>query len=266
MSAFVGQPLRRSLAVQFRIVHALAMREALTRYGRHNIGFLWLFAEPMVFTLGITTFWTLTKVIHGSDLPIVPFAITGYSSVLLWRNMPGRLMHAIGPNSGLLHHRNVRLFDIYCARLLLESSGVTMSFLFLSLFFCWGLEWMEPPEDMFSILMGWFLLNWFGWALGITVGSLSERTEVLEKLWHPATYFLFPLSGAAFIVDVLPPAARDLILYLPMVHCVEYIRMGFFGSSFTPHYDLSYVVAVSAVLTIFGLLNMFHVSRRIVLE
>ena len=35
--------LLHSLRVQRRVIGALFMREALTRYGRHNIGFLWLF-------------------------------------------------------------------------------------------------------------------------------------------------------------------------------------------------------------------------------
>jgi ABC-2 type transport system permease protein/capsular polysaccharide transport system permease protein len=83
-------PLRESFKVQGRILGALLVREVITRYGRHNIGFLWLFVEPMIFTLGVTALWTATKSLHGSDLPIAAFALTGYSTVLLWRNMPGR--------------------------------------------------------------------------------------------------------------------------------------------------------------------------------
>ena len=87
--------LRRSWAIQRRIIWALLMREVLTRYGRHNIGFMWLFVEPMLFTLGVTALWSATKSIHTTNLPIVAFAITGYSSVLLWRNMPGRCVDAL---------------------------------------------------------------------------------------------------------------------------------------------------------------------------
>jgi hypothetical protein len=43
----------------------------------------------------VTALWTATKSVHGSDLPIVAFALTGYSSVLLWRNMPGRCIGAL---------------------------------------------------------------------------------------------------------------------------------------------------------------------------
>ena len=86
---------RRSLAIQGRVVAALLMREILTRYGRHNIGFLWLFVEPMLFTVFVTALWSATKAIHQSSMPIVAFAVTGYSSVLLWRNMPARCVSAI---------------------------------------------------------------------------------------------------------------------------------------------------------------------------
>ena len=109
------QSLTRSWAIQRRVISALVLREMLTRYGRHNIGFLWLFAEPMLFTVGVTFLWTATELMHGSDLPIVAFAITGYSSVLLWRNMPTRCIGALTPNLSLLYHRNVRPIDIYVA-------------------------------------------------------------------------------------------------------------------------------------------------------
>ena len=79
-------PFSVSLRLQLRVLGALLMREIITRYGRDNLGFLWLFAEPMLFTLGITALWTSAGLAHGSTLPVVAFALTGYSSVLLWRN------------------------------------------------------------------------------------------------------------------------------------------------------------------------------------
>ena len=42
-----------SLRVQRRVLGALFLREALTRYGRHNIGFLWLFVRDWPFAIGV---------------------------------------------------------------------------------------------------------------------------------------------------------------------------------------------------------------------
>jgi ABC-type polysaccharide/polyol phosphate export permease len=257
--------LRRSLVIQSRVIGALLMREVLTRYGRHNIGFLWLFVEPMIFTLGVTALWTLSGMNHGSNLPIVAFAVTGYSSVLLWRNMPNRCCSAIEPNLSLMYHRQVKVIDIFAARILLEVSGATISFTVLSLVFI-AIGWMKPPEDIVKILIGWFMLAWFGASLAVTIGALSARSEVVEKLWNPATYLLFPLSGAAFIVEILPPDGKKLILLLPMVHGVELLRDGYFGTVFRPHYDLAYMAVCNLVLMLAGFAQERVVSREVTPE
>jgi ABC-type polysaccharide/polyol phosphate export permease len=258
-------PLVQSLEIQSRVVWALLMREIVTRYGRHNIGFFWLFVEPMLFTLGITALWSVLQTAHGGKLPIVAFAITGYSSVLLWRNMPNRLVSAAGPNLSLMFHRNVKLIDIYISRVLLEAAGATISFVLLATIFT-SIGWMKPPEDLLTVLVAWSLLAWFGASLAVFLGALSERSDIIEKIWHPLAYLTFPLSGAAFMVDWLPPAARDAVLYLPMVHGVELLREGYFGSAIRAHYDISYFAGFCLLLTFAGLVQERHVSRRLIPE
>jgi ABC-type polysaccharide/polyol phosphate export permease len=262
-SSFVD--LRQAWRIQRRVVWALVLREILTRYGRHNIGFLWLFLEPMLFTLGVTALWTASKTLHGSNLPIVAFAVTGYSSVLLWRNMPGRCIGAIGPNLSLLYHRNVRPIDIYLSRLVLEAAGATMSFVFLVLFFNF-IGWLEFPEDVLQVAAAWCMLAWFGSSLALFLGALSETSETVEKLWHPAAYLLFPLSGAAFLVSALPEAAQNVVLFLPMVHGVEFLREGYFGSQMTAYYDISYMALWNISLTLLGLAQLRRASRTLVPE
>ena len=255
----------RSAAVQGRVIYALLMREVLTRYGRHNIGFLWLFVEPMLFTTGVTILWSLFKANHGSSLPIVAFALTGYSSVLLWRNMPNRCIGAIEPNLALMYHRNVRPIDIFAARLLLEAGGATMSFITLSLFYIY-IGWLEPPADVLTVVEGWLLIAWFGASLAMFLGALGEKTELVERFWHPVSYLMFPLSGAAFMVDALPHAAQKYILYVPMVNGVELIRKGYFGDQVHVHYNLTYLLGCCIVLTLLALSQVTAISREITPE
>lgn len=256
------QSLASSWAIQRRVIGALLLREILTRYGRHNIGFLWLFVEPMLFTLGVTALWAFVRAGHGSSLPIVAFALTGYSSVLLWRNMPGRCIAALEPNLSLLYHRNVKIIDIYYARLALEVMGATVSFVVLAALFI-SIDWLAPPEDVLKVLAGWAMLAWFGAGLAIFLGSLAYENELVDKIWHPMSYLLFPLSGAAFLVDALPKAAQEFVLYLPMVHGLELLREGYFGSVITAHYDVGYIASWSAMLTLFGLIRVRALAKRV---
>jgi ABC-type polysaccharide/polyol phosphate export permease len=254
--------LWRSWQIQRRIIHALMMREMLTRFGRHNIGFLWMFVEPMIFTMGVTILWTAFRNMHGLDLPIAAFALTGYSSVLLWRNMPGRGIGAVHPNKNLMYHRNVRLIDVFAARMLLEAAGATMSFFVLSIVFIW-IEWIAPPEDILKVIFAWVLIFWFAISLATFLGILAEKTELIDKFWHPTSYLLFPLSGAAFLVDGLPKQMQDIVLWIPVTNCIEMLRDGYFGSHFTAHYDLGYVLMFNTLLSCVALGQLMEYSHRI---
>ena len=265
MAVTSSDSLARSWQIQRRVIGALFIREILTRFGRHNIGFLWLFVEPMIFTIGVTLLWTAFKNTHGSQLPITAFAVSGYSTVMLWRNMPARCIAAIEPNLSLMYHRQVRVIDIFLARLLLEGGGATLSMIILTLFFSF-MGWMNLPEDIVKVAYGWVMLAWMGVSLAIFLGCLAEETEVVEKLWHPVSYFLLPVSGAAYVVDALPPEFQKVVLILPLVHGVELVREGFFGSLVKAHYDMGYLAMINAGLSLAALVMLRRVGAKVVPE
>ena len=240
---FKRSTFANSLRIQLRVIYALFMREIITRYGRHNLGFAWLFLEPMIFTVGVATLWYFLRTTHGSDLQIIPFAVIGYSTVLLWRNSANRVGHAVEANTGLLYHRNVKVLDVFLARIILEVIGATISFVVLSIFFM-AIGQMGIPDDFLLMLTGWFLEIWFSIVLGLTVGGLFELTEVIDRLWHAFTYLLFPLSGAAFFVYWLPAPMQKLVLYVPMVHFSEMIKHGYYGNLIPTYESISYILCL----------------------
>jgi capsular polysaccharide transport system permease protein len=192
----------------------------------------------------------------------VEFAVTGYSSVLLWRNCANRCVHAIEPNLSLLYHRNVRVLDVFLARCLLEAAGATLSIFLLTVIFnATGL--MQWPADPLQVMAAWFLLVWLGTALGTLLGATSARFEVVERLWHPVSYLLFPLSGAVYMVEWLPQPWASQAPMLPMVSALEMLRGGWFGASAVVHFDAGYVVCVNMVLSVLALLMARDAARRV---
>jgi ABC-2 type transport system permease protein/capsular polysaccharide transport system permease protein len=251
----------QSLMIQKRVVGALLMREILTRYGRHNIGFMWLFAEPMIFTLGVTVLWNLTNHHSADGISITAFVLTGYSMILLWRNMPGRCVGAIGPNASLLFHRQVKPMDVFLSRLILESLGATISFVILSFLFI-SLGLVKPPHDILVVFEGWMLLIWYAASISLLVGSLSEKTEIIERVWHVIQYLMIPLSGSFFMMESLPQQAREILMYIPTVNCAEIIREGYFGNGYHWHYDYNYLLGVNTALLFLGLAQVRDMSRK----
>ena len=72
-----------SLLIQKRVIGALLMREIITRYGRNNIGFLWLFVEPLLLTLVMVLMWKFFRMHNVSALNIVAFTLTGYPMMMM---------------------------------------------------------------------------------------------------------------------------------------------------------------------------------------
>jgi ABC-type polysaccharide/polyol phosphate export permease len=262
MAASPRQSLAASLAVQGRVIHALLLRELITRFGRRNVGVLWLIVEPMLFTTVIMAFWALSGMRRTSNVPVAAFAITGYSSVLMWRNTVSHCLHAIESNSNLLYHRNVQLLDVFVARILLEVGGATGSFIVMTVGFA-AAGVIQLPDDPLKVIFGWLMLGWFGGALALLVGAATAFGDIVARLWSPLSYILFPLSGAAFMVAWLPPATREAVLALPMVHCVELLREGFFGASVHTFHNMGYVAVCNLLLTFFGLALLRYVASRV---
>jgi len=252
----------RSLIIQWRALHALMLRELITRFGRENLGVLWLIGEPMLFTLGVATLWTLMGLNHGSGIPVIAFAVTGYSSVLMWRNAASHCSQAIQANRSLLFHRPVQVIDVLLTRIVLEVGGATGSFIVLSLVFIY-IGSMPMPDDLLLVVTGWLLLAWFGGSLALLIGAGTAFSPIVERLWQPAAYLFFPLSGAAFMVEWLPKKYQTLVLLLPTVNGVEIMRHGFFGNVVPTHYDFAYTAECCAVLTLAGLLVVREAGKRV---
>lgn len=252
--------LINSFSIQSRVIYALMMREILTRYGRDGLGMLWFFLEPLLLTLVFTSVWFLIRLNSFSNLPVIAFAFSGFSALLLWRNAANRALTSLRPNEGLLTHRNVKLIDVFLVRVFLEWASATAAFISLGLILTVsGL--IAPVEDIGSVLIGWLLLAWFSLGLGLIIGALSARFSDFERVWRPMNYPLFIISGVLFMAGWLPPNLRELILWVPMVHGNELIREGFFGSIVTTYGDPTYLVIVNLILTFLGLALSGYAQR-----
>jgi capsular polysaccharide transport system permease protein len=246
---------------QGRIIGALLMREILTRYGRRNIGFMWLFVEPMMFTTGILVMWTALG-LHKVRLPMVAFAFSGYATVLVWRNAINRCGDAVEPNRALMHHRNVRVIDLYVARIILEISGASMSFMILGV----GLTLtglINGPDDILKMIVAWLLLIWFSFDMALIIGSVTALSESAARVWHVISYLFLPLSGAFFMVEWLPKYAQDIVIWIPTVSCTELLREGLFGEGVNAQYKLVYLLVINTVLMLPGLLMVKYIAVRV---
>ena len=255
-----------SFRVQRRVIAALMIRETYTRFGRQNLGFLWLIAEPLVFALPVLAMWSLIRAKFEHGVPMLGVAWTGYLPLLMFRHIGARSLMFVRVNTGLLYHRQVTILDIFTARTLLEVlsgyASVAVSGLVLYI-----LGAIDAPKNWPLFYLGYFYMTWWCVAVGLIVGGLSERSELTEKIWMPISYMYLPVSGFFYLAEWLPDSIRTwALLVVPPLHPYEMIRSGLFGDVFRAYYNLPYISMMYAILTLIGLMLMRNLREYVVVE
>ena len=255
------------LAVQRRVVGAIMMRELVTRWGRRNLGFAWLFCEPLVFAFSVIAVWSYVRAPFDRGLPMTAFVWTGYMPLLIFRHVTSGALQSIRNSAALLYHRRVTPFDLFLGRQGLEALGnlASVAVSFVAFVAIGAIDW---PANYGLMLLGFLYTTWWSLCVALIIVSLSERFEVILHIWPPISYLYIFFSGFFYLADWLPVDLRRIALAVdPPMHCYEMVRGGLFGNQLMhPHYDLPYLTFLLAVLTLIGLVLVRGVRKHLELE
>lgn len=257
--------LRDGWRIQVRVIHALMIRELNTRFGRENIGFLWIMVEPLLFAGLVSTLWRFMKGPEEHGVGIVAFVISGYIPLTLFRHCVGRSVSVFVANSSMMYHRQIKVIDFVFVRFLIEMVGAMMAYVFIAGVLIMFDEF-PVPDDIGLFLGGWLLYSLFTLSLCFVIAPLSEMSEVLEKFIPVTTYIMIPFSGTFSAASWLTPAVREYLLLSPFVNAMEMMRAGIWGDKVTPYYNVSNPLICSMVAALIGLALCRHVRRTLVVE
>ncbi len=243
----------RAFVVQSQVVHALILRETRTRFGAHQLGFLWAFIEPFLFIGTFLVIFSLTERSAPAGMTLFGFMVTGVIPYLLFRESSSRVAVAISSNKGLLFYPQVRPLDLVAARTVLE---FTTFFLVLCILMGGEALWLGRGEleAPLAVISGLILANLLGAALGAILGSLSIYLPALERLTGALMRPFFWLSGVFFTANDVPLALLEYIKFNPVLHCVEQVRDGWYYSYDSHHIEPVYPLLWVLGLTFFALL------------
>jgi capsular polysaccharide transport system permease protein len=245
-----------ALRVQIRVLYALMIREAMTRYGHKDLGFFWLIGDQLILTAGVMMMWSITGAENHADknhtdVGVVPMALTGYAFLQMWRHIIAHSVQAIGHNSHLLYHQNVKLLDLLLANSLLELIGIVSAFLIayapLALY---GL--IPVARDPLLVFGGFILTAWFSFSFGLIITAMTELNETAARFVQPVMYVTLPFTGIFYLVYWLPDQYQAIVLWSPLVNCAEMIRGGMFPDYITTYSSPLYVVIWCVGLTAVG--------------
>lgn len=257
--------LAANLAVQRRVIVALLIRELNTRFGRENIGFLWIAAEPLLFAGLVALAWNFTKGPTENGIGIVAFIVSGYLPLTFLRHSFGRCTSIFIANGSLLYHRQIQILDFVFVRVLIEMMGAMIAYAFIGILLMY-FDLFPVPADIGMLIAGWAFYSLFVLSMCLLIAPLSEMSEVLEKILPVTVYISIPVSGTFTMASWLTPRARDFVLWSPLVNAMEMMRYGIFGDGVRPYYDPWNPVIASLILLPFGLALCRRVRRTLVVE
>ncbi len=248
--------------VQMVVLGAVMMREIHTRFGRHHMGYLWMFFEPMILGGCIA----MVHYISGHGLPggidIMSFYIVGYTPYYLFRSILNRSATALMANAPIFYHRQVTFMDVMTARNLLDCAAVMLAILvMLGLIGAVRDVW---PVDLVWIAVGIIMITVFCHGISLMiVAATMFGVETVDRVVHPMTYLTIPLTGAFYMVWWFPTEAQEWMLMIPTIHMFEIIREGQFGDVVPYHYDIAYILGWCGATNLLGMLALSVAKRRI---
>lgn len=254
---------RPPLTVTLAVWKALFFREAHIRLFGARAAWAWLLFDPVVQTAFLTAMIgrALSQVTFGVDGAM--FVMTGLLGYHMFQHAATKCMEAIDANKALFSYRQVKPVDTVIVRALMEGAVESaVAIILLSLAVLIGFEVI--PFDPLLVAVAFGILFSMGTGLGLIISVIAtlipESKHIINILLRP----LYFLSGIMFPANIVPQPYRDWLMTNPLLHGVEMLRMGFFGTyKAVPEATLAYPAMIAIGATFFGLALQVRFANRL---
>ncbi len=241
-----------ALKVQGRVISALTLRETRSRYGNSKLGYFWALFEPfahVVVFIGIFSALGRAPPI-GQSTGL--FILTGIIPWLLYSNVVNGVMGGLQANKALLGYPQVMPMDISLSRVFLESATLlVVMLLFIVISMYMGIH--IRIDSFLKMVSAMGLLIIFAMGVGLINAAIIERYPSYRSIYSALSRPLYFISGVFFTADFLSPEIYDYVSINPLLHLVEWFRVGFYTSFDSNLYNTQYAIAVCVSFFAIGL-------------
>ncbi len=255
---------RRSLGALHangRVITNLVIREASTRFGDTQLGYVWAIFEPVshLVVLAVAFSFMERGVAPVGDSMLV-YYFTGILPYLLLTNTIQHVQVGIEENRTLLLIPIIKPLDVMWARAILELiTQVSVAIIMLTAFNLYGLRSM--PHDIVKCVVAIFLV----WILGVGIGLVNGVAIHFVKSWGhvfmSTTRGLYFVSGIFLSPWAMPPIMLHYMAWNPLLQAISLLRSGFY-QYYSPYWiDKIYLCGCAFFFLTVGL-GMERAMRR----
>ncbi len=232
---------RSAFSIQKDVIFAIFVREMNARFSSYTFGNVWLVLEPLIMmSMYIVIFGLRGRGEFGFVEPPVFVFAAFLPFRLLWNSTMKKASGVVAGSAGLTGFRQVRLFDIFLARMVIEGGLFIVVGVLLGLILIWA--GFDPvPRDPLRLLWYCIMLWLFAGGFGLLACLVSQFAREIEKVINLATMPLLFLSAVFFPMTLVPKPMQDALAINPLVHAMELVREAWFTNYVSPVADENYL-------------------------
>jgi capsular polysaccharide transport system permease protein len=253
---------RRRLA-GLRTIGALMLREMSTTYGRSPGGYLWVVLEPVAGTLLMTLAFAafLRSPPLGTNFPL--FYATGIVPFLTYTNISNSVAQSLNFSRPLLVYPSVTWLDAILARFVLNFlTELMVAYLILA-----GLMLVYDTRvilDLPTIALAMALSGALAFGIGVLNCFLVTRFPIWQRSWAVMMRPMVLISGVMILHETVPQPLRGILEYNPLIHITGLMRRGFYATYDASYVSIGYVLGISAVCAVLGLVFLGRYHRDLI--
>ncbi|MGV3548457.1 ABC transporter permease [Rhizobium sp.] len=253
----------RGAVMNGRVIVALIFREAAVRFGSSPYAYVWTLVEPTLLVgimLVMRVYVRHYSPAFGESGTV--FLLTGLLAFRITRNTINKSGRAIAQNTALFGMGVIKPPDVVIARTVVE---FTIWMIVLVIFFTavtriLGQQVISQFQDFCLALLAIF---YFCIAMSMFNAVVGALVPVWQTIWKIATIPLLITSGVIYMPASMPPEFQAIIVWNPMLHCIEALRSSSY-IDYTSLYDPGYLQAFSTTVLLFSLALERLFRKRII--
>ena len=226
---------------------ALVVREIRTRFAGGSLGYAWAVIIPVAWILAITVFfyWIGRSAPIVVDLPI--FVATGMIPYLVFRQVVTSMMRACRAQRHLVTLGPAKPDDVFAASGVLEliNAGLVTGAILLVIN---SFSVVPVAQAPLAVVLGLALAWAFGMSAGRLAAVMAAASDTAQRLVPILLRPFFWISGIFFVAAELPGPLHDLLWFNPLLHIVEFVRLGWFGNFTSEAADIRVPLIATALL------------------
>jgi ABC-type polysaccharide/polyol phosphate export permease/tetratricopeptide (TPR) repeat protein len=250
-------------ATQWRVVHALIIRETRTRFGGSILGYGWALIEPILHIAMLSVaFAILMRGRPPIGTQFFVFYYTGLIPYHVFVHSSGSMTYAVTSNGGLLQLPLVTTFDVILARGLLELvTDVIVAAVILGGVLFVGVGHL--PTDFAGLAAALGLVWLLACGCGFINAVLNAWCKSWDKIWNQVARILYFCSGIFYVPGMMPGWIRDILSWNPLLHGIDWFRSSFFVGYEPFWLDRTYLALAAGLTLLAGLAIERGLRRRL---